>query len=206
MTAANIARIFPVSPRNPLPMPNVSFWLAKQQYARLRRQAYTRVQYEAVQTGFVRAPLHIDDTDERAITAWRATWIGPHPTNQGSWNWERLLRRAWRRPSAFHVAVWSGEHLCGLGVGRASKRRAIGVRHTLSVHFIESAHDDKHPLRSAVATLVIAAAESYGRLLGATRIRLIEPLPGVIPLYERLGFTVAWKAGQPVYCERRILP
>lgn len=105
-----------------------------------------------------------------------------------------------------HVAIWSGERLCGLGVGRTSRRRAFGVRHTVSVHFIESAHDRDHPLRHAVATLVIAAAESYGRLLGATRIRLIEPLSGVIPLYERLGFVVAWKAGQPVYCDRRIPP
>jgi hypothetical protein len=187
-------------------MPNVPFWLAKQHYARLRQQAYNLVQHEAVQTGFVRAPLRIAETDEQTIIAWQATWTGPHPTNHGGWNWDRLLRRAWRRPSAFHVAIWSGEHLCGLAVGRASKRRKAGIRHTISVHFIESAHDDQHPLRHTIATLAIAAAETYARLLGTARIRLIEPLPGVIPLYERLGFTVALKAGQPVYCERRISP
>jgi hypothetical protein len=101
--------------------------------------------------------------------------------------------------------VWSGADLCGLGVGRLSKRRLSGVRHTVSVHYIESAHARDHPLRYLIAPLVIAAAEAYASLLGCTRIRLIEPLPGIIPMYEDLGFAVAWKAGQPVYCERRIL-
>jgi hypothetical protein len=187
-------------------MQNVPFWLAKQHYARLRQQAYNLVQDEAVQTGLVRAPLRIKDTDEHTIIAWQATWTDPHPTNQGGWNWDRLLRRAWRRPSAFHVAIWSGEHLCGLAVGRVSKRRVSGVRHTISVHFIESAHDDQHPLRRRVAALVIAAAQAYGGSVGVSRIRLIDPLPGVIRLYEEYGFTVALKAGQPVYCERRISP
>jgi|GEM_PF-2923183 len=187
-------------------MPNLHFWRAKQDYARRRRIAYDTVRGEAAQTGFISVPLRIEETNEHTVAAWQATWRGPHPSGAGSWDWDRLLRRAWRRPSAFHVAIWSGEVLCGLGVGRVSKRRAFGLRHTISVHFVESAHDRGHPLRYTIATLVIAAAVAYGKLLGATRIRLIEPLPGVIPLYERLGFTVAWKAGQPVYCERRIKP
>lgn len=168
-------------------MPNVPFWLAKQHYARLRRRAYELVEHEALQTGFVRCPLQILDTDEQTVALWRATWKDEHPTGYGSWDWERLLTRAWRRPSAFHVAVWSGDALCGLGVGRLSRRRAGGVRHTVSVHFIESAHDVRHPLRHRVAALVIAAAEAYGRHLGASRIRLLEPLPGVLGMYQAYG-------------------
>lgn len=185
-------------------MPNVPFWLAKQRYRQLRRQALDLVEMEALRTGFVRCPLRLMDTDEHTLAVWRATWTGQHPTGYGNWNWDRVLARAWRRPSAFHVAVWSGGELCGLGVGRLSKRRLIGVRHTVSVYLIESAHDERHPLRHKIAALVIAAAEAYGRHAGASRIRLIEPLPGVVRMYESYGFTVAWKAGQPLYCERRI--
>lgn len=187
-------------------MPNVPFWLAKQHYARIRRSAYDLVEREVWETGFVRVPLRITDTDAHTVAVWRETWSGAHPTGQGSWRWDRLLARAWRRPAAFHVAIWSGEHLCGLGVGRTSKRRLDGVRHTISVHFIESAHSIDHPLRHKVAPLVIAAAAAYGRRLGASRIRLIDPLPGVVGMYESHGFTVARKAGRSVYCERRILP
>jgi hypothetical protein len=179
-------------------------WLAKQHYARLRRHAYDNIVQDALESAAVHVPLRLADTDEETLVAWRATWRDGHPSGYGNWNWDRILRRAWRRPSAFHVAVWSGGQLCGLGVGRLSKRRLVGVRHTISVHFIESAHDSRHPLRRRVAPLVISAAEAYGGLVGASRIRLVEPLPGIVPMYEGFGFTVAWKAGQPVYCERRI--
>lgn len=187
-------------------MPISTFRLAHQAYARRRRSAYDFVREEALRSGFVRADLRLEETNERVLDAWRSSWGGPHPTGDGSWNWERLLRRAWRRPSAFHVAVWSGDQLCGLGVGRASKRRAGGVRHTISLHFIESAHDRDHPLRHTVAPLVIGAAQAYGELLGASRIRLIDPLPGAVPLYRALGFTLAGKAERSVYWERRIQP
>ncbi|HEV3051196.1 MAG TPA: hypothetical protein VGX50_12860, partial [Longimicrobium sp.] len=160
-------------------MPNVPFWLAKQHYAGLRRTAFDDVEREAV-ARLIRVPLRLADTDEETLAVWRATWRDAHPSGFGNWNWERILRRAWRRPSAFHVAVWSGEQLCGLGVGRLSKRRLMGVRHTISLHFMESAHDARHPLRRRVAALVISAAEAYGRLVGASRMRLMEPLPGVI--------------------------
>lgn len=187
-------------------MPNVPFWLAKQYYARTRKRAFDSVVRDAVGSGAIRVPLRLAETDAATVTAWRARWRSGHPSGFGNWDWERILQRAWRRPSAFHMAVWSGDDLCGLAVGRLSKRRPLGVRHTLSLHFMESAHDERHPLRHFIAKLVIAAADAYGRLAGASRLRLIEPLPGVVRYYEDLGFTVVRKAGQPVYCERRILP
>lgn len=187
-------------------MPNVPFWLAKQHYARARQQAFNSVVRDAIGSGAIRVPLRLTDTDEATVAAWRTSWRGGHPSGFGNWDWERILRRAWRRPSAFHVAVWGGDHLCGLAVGRLSKRRPLGVRHTLSLHYIESAHNERHPLRHCIAPLVIAAADSYGRLVGASRLRLIEPLPGLIWYYESWGLEVARKAGQSVYRERRILP
>lgn len=152
-------------------MPISAYHFAQQYYGRLRRRAYDSVEREVYETHFVRVPLRLTETDEHTVAAWRATWQRPHPTGEGSWSWDRILARAWRRPSAFHVAVWSGEHLCGLGVSRLSKRRLMGIRHTISVHFIESAHDDNHPLRRRIAALVIAAAVAYGREVGASRIR-----------------------------------
>lgn len=187
-------------------MPNVPFWLAKQHYAELRRAAYHDVVRNARAAGAIPVPLRLADTNEETLAVWRSTWRDAHPSGFGNWNWEPILRRAWRRPSAFHVAVWSGEQLCGLGVGRLSKRRLIGIRHTISLHCVESAHDAGHSLRGWIAVLVISAAEGYGRLMGASRIRLIEPLPGIMHTDVGLGFEFVHQAGHPVYCERRILP
>jgi hypothetical protein len=185
-------------------MQSVPFWLAKQHYAGIRRNAFDLVVRDAVDAGGIRVPLRLTETDEKTVEAWRTSWKGSHPSGFGNWNWDHLLRRAWRRPSAFHVAVWSEHILCGLGVGRLSKRRLTGVRHTISVHYVESAHHAKHPLRGMIAPLVISAAETYGMLAGVSRVRLIQPLPGVIHMYEKFGYTIAHQAGQPVYCERRV--
>lgn len=178
--------------------------LALARYAYIRAVAYEIVRDEAVDCGLAGPSLRLTDIDVHALEVWRSTWHGRHPSGDGGWDWERISRPLRRRPSAFHVAVWSGERLCGLAVGRPSARRAGGVRHTLSIHYMEAAPDQGHPLRRRVALLVTAAAEVYGRGLGASRVRLIDPVPGALRLYIGLGFAVARFRGGPVYCEREI--
>ena len=106
------------------------------------------------------------------------------------------MRRVWKHPSGFHLAVWSDSTLCGLAVGRVSDRNREGGRNSISVDFIESAHDPAHPLRGLIAPLVIDAADTYGRALDARCLRLMQPLEGVLPLYESLGFTTVWQQGR----------
>ncbi len=60
------------------------------------------------------------------------------------------------------------------------------------------------PLRGKVIPIAIIAAENYGLALGATRLRLSHPDRNLLWLYQRLGFSVAWKGHRPVYCEREI--
>lgn len=117
-----------------------------------------------------------------------------------------LLQTAWKHPPSFHLAIWSGKFLCGLAVGRVSERGRDGLRDALSIGFVESAHDSAHPLRGMIAPLAVAAGEAYGRSLGARRMRLVQPLSGVLALYQRLGFDVVRDKGVVLYCERRILP
>jgi hypothetical protein len=180
------------------------FWLALVRYARTRRIAYDEVVEQALRDGVAGASLRLTDIDQGVLAVWSETWQGRHRSGDGGWDWERIFKPLRRRPAAFHVAIWSGDRLCGLAAGRVSTRRAGGVRHTVSVHFIESAPDLDQPLRGRVALLAITAAEVYGRALGASRLWLIDPLPGALPLYRRLGFKVAPSRGRPVYCEREI--
>jgi hypothetical protein len=100
--------------------------------------------------------------------------------------------------------VWSRDQLIALAVGRTSKRRQAGKRHTLSLHFIETHPDPRHALRRRILGIVLDAAEEYGRAIGATRLRLVDPLPGPTPLYTQTGFDLAGHYGQHVYLERGI--
>jgi hypothetical protein len=78
------------------------------------------------------------------------------------------------------------------------------VRHTLSVHFLEGNPDPLHPLRRRIAPLALTAADAYAALIGAWRLRLISPLPGVMRTYERLGFNIAHDNDAQLYFEKRI--
>lgn len=185
-------------------MPISQFHRAKERHARIRQSAFEIVRREALRSGLVTVPLRLSQCDEHTLAVWRATWNGPHPSGFGTWEWEPILRRAWRRPTAFHLAIWSGDLLCGLAVGRLSRKRPSGLRHTISLHLVESAPSRSHPLRGVIAVLAFGAAEQYGRAHGASRLRLVAPLPGLLSWYAGLGFGIARKGGQAVYCERRI--
>lgn len=184
-------------------MHDSDFHEALQRYARLRRLAYDSVEAIANRSRAT-APVRLRDVDADALVAWYDTWRGSNPLGYGGWDWPGLVAPVLRRPAGFPVALWSGNCLCGLAVGRASARRRSGTRHTLSVYFLEGNPDPLHPLRGKVAPLALAAAEAYAALIGARRIRLIDPLPGVIRIYRRLGYAVALEPVKRLYLEKRI--
>ena len=103
------------------------------------------------------------------------------------------------------MAIWFGSDLCGLALGRLSRHRSAGVRHTVTLTHAERRPEPPDvPLRGQIIPLAIAAARNYGLAFGATRLRLEYPDRNLLWYYELLGFVVAWRAGKPVYCEREI--
>jgi hypothetical protein len=185
-------------------MDNSDFRQALQRYAHLRQAAFRAAEAEARRNGLVQRPFRFSEIDPSALDTWRSTWRGIQPFGYGAWDWEGLVPPIRRKPSGFHLAIWSGDHLCALAVGRASKRRPSGRRHTLPVHFLEGNPDPWHPLKGQVADLAIACADAYGAALGARTLRLINPLPGLLRLYQGLGFSIAKIDSVPLYLERSI--
>ena len=186
-------------------MPTSEFREAQERYARIRRSVYDAVQDLVVTQWSVPAAVHLTDINGYALETRRRTWTFPHWSGSGGWNWDALARPVLRRPSGFPLAVWSGDQLLGLAVGRPSKRRATHRRHMLSIHFVETHPDPRHPLRSHVLQIVFEAAEQYGRALGAERLRLIAPLPALMPLYLDARFRIAGRYGHELYLERAII-
>lgn len=173
-------------------------------YRALQEAACTLAHEAIIQAGVPRAPVLFRRYDALAESAWHLQWEGHrHPTGSGGWNWPEIVRSRWKRPSAFRLAIWSGPVLCGLAIGHPSRTSGTGDRKTISVNLIEGA-PFAHPLRRSIALLTTTYATAYGRLLGASRIRLIEPLPGTIHSYARMGFSTILKGNQALYCEREI--
>jgi len=61
-------------------------------------------------------------------------------------------------------------------------------------------------MRGDFASIVVAALGSYGVVLGKTEMRLIDPLPALVPFYclPTLGFRLVAPAGEVPYCSRSI--
>jgi hypothetical protein len=92
-----------------------------------------------------------------------------------------------------------------MALGQASRHRAGGVRHTVTLTHAERRPEPPEvPLRGYIIPLAVAVARNYGLALGATRLRLAYPDHNLLRYYELLGFGVAWQGGKPVYCEQEI--
>jgi hypothetical protein len=179
---------------------------ARTRHAAARLEAYDAARDDAVAEGGLDARLHLADIDDRALHAWHRTWSGrQHPSGSGGWNWPALLVRMPRRAAVLPIAIWHGDDLCGLALGYASRHRATGVRHTVTLTHVERRPEPPGvALRGHIVPLAVAAASGYGVAVGASRLCLRYPDPGLVGYYSLLGFEVAWDEGRPVYCEREI--
>jgi hypothetical protein len=172
---------------------------------RPRAEAYESARLDAIDEGVCGPDLRFTDIDEFALQAWTHTWTGVHPSGAGKWNWEARVDQLPHRPAVLPMAIWNGEDLCGLAVGQASRKRATGVRHTVTLTLVERRPEPPDvPLRGKVIYLAITAARAYGITLGARRLRLRNPDRNLLWYYQLLGFDVVWKGDEPLYCEQEI--
>lgn len=183
-------------------MSGASYNLAKIRYARLRRAAYDITAVEWSLT--THPPVRLTDIDSGTLKAWQTTWTRSHPNGRGGWNWSTLADEFRTDPAAFKPALWSDGILCGMALGRTSHPSSGGTRNAIAIHYLESHPDPSHPLKGSVALLLITAAEFYGKRLGASKIRLVDPAPGAVHIYVQLGFAVARKPSGLLYCEKEI--
>jgi len=163
----------------------LTFEQAHSRYRRLRLTSYEEVA-RAAHEADVR-PAILTELDAAALQAWQKTWSDRrHWTGDGGYRWDVVSRRYCHKPRSLHAAMWSNEMLCGMVVGWVSE-----AHERLTLHFLESSPDPRHPLRGHVTFLAFAAAESYGRSIGARVVALRNPLPGVVARYASFGYELA---------------
>lgn len=117
-----------------------------------------------------------------------------------SWDWRYLAGRNRNRPTRFEAAIWAGDQLCALGIGRIAKQG----RTTVSVTHIGGA-PTPHPLKGMALEAMLLTAYACGKALGARHLLAMEPLPTVLHLYQRMGFRLEFRGQRVLYCHTRIL-
>jgi hypothetical protein len=169
-------------------------------------EAYDAAREGAIGNAELGPELRLCDIDAAALAVWERSWgRRKHPRGVGGWNWPELVGALPRRAAVLPMAVWYGSDLCGLALGQASRSRAGGLRHTLTLTYVERrAEPPTVPLRAYIIPLVVAVAENYGRTLGATRLILRSPDPNLLSYYELQGFAVVRNLQKPLYCFKEI--
>jgi len=76
----------------------------------------------------------------------------------------------------------------------------------MSLYDLEGNPDPTHPLRWRVAAVVMTALEAYAIVLGKAELRLVEPLPEMIPFYcsRFMGFELVTPRRGGPYCRRSL--
>ncbi len=116
-----------------------------------------------------------------------------------SWDWFDIKRKFRNIPARFELALTVNGEVCGLIIGKPSR----GKRH-VSAYYLEGNPSSSHPLKGRVLTILLDGLALYAELLGCTHIRLIDPVKGLLPLYQRAGlFLIAEKNSYP-YCEKSV--
>ena len=139
--------------RGPAGVMRSSYAGARTRHAAARAEAYAFARMDAIEEGVCGPDLRFGDIDALALQTWTHTWTGVHPSGAGKWNWEARVDQLPRRPAVLPMAIWHGQDLCGLAVGQASRKRATGVRHTVTLTFVERRPEPPDvPLRERSST------------------------------------------------------
>lgn len=161
-------------------------------YRQIRLAALRRAQEIAAEK-HASAQLRLDLINASALRTFQDRWE-PSQLRRYAWPWPKMVQDASRNePDRFEAAVWSGDTLCGLAIGWT--RQAF-----CRVDYLEGSPDPAHPLKGSVAVIVFGAAVAFAIALGRREIRLVNPLPAVVPHYEAMGFTLASPKGGTPYC------
>lgn len=160
---------------------------------RARRLSALRRAEEIASEALAPTPVRLDVISPAALQAFHDRWEG-HPARRNAWPWAKMVEDAKRNePDRFEVSVWSGDMLCGLGIGWTRQKFC-------RADFIEGSPDPSRPLKGSVAVVVSGAAVAYAAAMGTEEVRLNDPMPALVPRYEDLGFTLASPKGQTPYC------
>ncbi len=180
--------------------------LTERTYENIRRESRLRVQRELPQqwtsangTVVLREEVTLGTIDNLAKI--EASKWQQDASRKVNWDWTASVGQyAWRNPQRFELAVWYKKvYLAGLSLGRPTATRA-GLR----LDFIER-NPTNNPMEGLIAEITITAAESYARAIGASEIRIMNPINQAVRdfyLSNGWGYTFI---NRHDYCQKRLI-
>ncbi|MEC8525042.1 MAG: hypothetical protein VXZ24_12470 [Pseudomonadota bacterium] len=143
--------------------------------------------------------LTLAGIDHKALNAF-ATWR-QMPERQVDWDWEFSRGYKTFYPKAFDLSVWEGNRLSALSLGRPTYHGT-----EMRLDFVERV-PGTCLYAGDMFSISLLAYETYASLIGAKKIRIMNPLNDVLVKYymSHGGFTLMpSKKGNPRYLVRDV--
>ncbi len=168
----------------------------KQKYNQYRQDVYDLVPARLGIPGAKLTPI-----TGRALMAQKKWPSNDRVPPNGGWDWNIWTQYfKQRHKKYFDVALWYENELCGLALGRLS-RKNVNVK----LELVEGSTDKVHPLKGQVALTMLTAIEAFGAIAGAEESLIIDPVPGAIPAYQRIGYSLRQASKHfPVHLVKRL--
>ncbi|MFD1217508.1 hypothetical protein [Microbulbifer celer] len=160
----------------------------ERRYGQLRWQSI-QMANQALRVPDTRLAL-VDHTSYAAFQRWQN-----HPDRRVDWDWPTSWQ-SWKLnyPKRFECATWKGDRLIGFAMGRPTYQ-TTGLR----LDYIEKSPEANEPHLD----LTYLALYSYATLLGATHVKILNPINNEVrDYYEQKGFKYDPKSNS---CIRRII-
>ncbi len=168
---------------------------AEARYREIRRLSHQK----AISLLSFNAPVDMRDIDRSALESFALSWAS-HPGRLVTWPWRDIADDYRRKfPERFEAEIWSSDQLCGLAIGKPSNAKNV-----MTLHFLEGNPNVEHPLKGMVHAAALEAILAYAVALQTRYLRLIDPLPAVVPLYAKFGFRLVTPRTGSAYCEAEI--
>lgn len=158
-------------------------------YREIWRSVFDMVTYEtlieAEEQNLDFSRLSLRSIDQAALAA-QSQWPPPDdPDREIGWSWDAVCRQYRQNHMArIELAIWNGDELCGLMLGKASEGRLV-----VKVNYLQGSTLPTHALKGWVADIATRCAELFAKAIGSDWVAIQEPEEGLIEYYESLGFT-----------------
>ena len=134
-------------------------------YDEYRKQA--RELASRILPGHLKDKIILSAVDFKALAAFKA--IDAAEERVVDWDWNFSSRYCSRYPKAFDLSVWHGNRLCSLTLGRPTYKGTA-----IRLDFIEKFNKDTL-FSGDMFPVSLLAYEAYGKLIGASQLRIMEP-------------------------------
>lgn len=169
---------------------------AEQRYRVIRQMVYETTEERFA--GISAKEISLTDT----ILADRWKYLPDQAAREytSGWDWNKVFPAYRNQPNRFDISLWRGNTLGALCYGKTSK---AGTRVRLDL--IESTPERPTPLGRAALPVLSFAASTFARLVGASEVWILEPLPELEGLYMKSGFGPRVSYGSKRVGQRRLL-